>query len=269
MASRRRNRPSQSNRVTCLGTGDGFPCADRHHSSYLYEVAGSTVLIDCGESVTRSLKARGFDWNRLDAIMLSHTHADHVGGVFMLLQGLWLERRSRPLTVYLPAHAIAPLRRMLRHGYLFPELLGFEVEFSPLRAGRAMAVGRLKVTPFPTSHLTGLRRAFHRRYRVGFEAFSFLLAGAGRRIVHSGDLGAPRDLRPLLDEPVDLLICELAHFEPTELFDTLRGCSIRRAAFIHLAREVRQRLASVRQLARRSLSRTRCHFPDDGDELPL
>jgi ribonuclease Z len=232
-------------------------------------MAGATVLIDCGESVTRSLKALGFDWNRLDAILLTHTHADHVGGLPMLLQGLWLERRSRPLTVYLPGHAIPPLRRMLRHGYLFPELLGFEVRFSTLPARRTIEVGDLKATPFPTSHLAGLQRAFRGRYRVGFDAFCFLLEGAGKRVVHSGDLGAPGDLLPLLEEPVDLLVCELAHFEPRELFATLRGHSIRQAAFIHLARKIRQKLASVRQLARRDLSETRCHFPGDGVRLLL
>ena len=29
-------------------------------------------------------------------------HADHIGGFFMLMQALWLERRRKPLPVYLP-----------------------------------------------------------------------------------------------------------------------------------------------------------------------
>lgn len=258
-----------THRVHCLGTGDGWPCADRHHSSYLYELAGACGLIDCGESVCRSLAARKFDWNRLDAIVLSHTHADHLGGLFMLLQGLWLEGRTRALTIHLPGHAIDPLRRMLRHGYLFDELLRFKLRFVPLRAARSFKIGGVKLTPFATSHLDGLRRRFPTKSRVRFEAFSFLLEGGGRRIVHSADIGAPADLLPLLREPVDLLVCELAHFEPDELFTCLREHTIQQAAFVHIARRLRRRLAAVRRLAQRILPGVACVFPEDGEVLKV
>lgn len=256
-------------RVHCLGTGDGWPCADRHHSSYLYELAGTCVLIDCGESVCRSLAARKFDWNRLDAIVLSHTHADHLGGLFMLLQGLWLGGRTRALTLHLPGHAIEPLQRMLRHGYLFEELLRFKLRFVPLRAGRSFKIGAVKLTPFPTSHLDGLRRRFPAQGRVRFEAFSFRLECAGRRIVHSADIGAPADLLPLLREPVELLVCELAHFEPDELFTCLREHTMRQAAFVHLARRLRARLSQVKRRAQKSLPGVACVFPEDGDVLTV
>lgn len=265
---KRSSQPS-ANKVICLGTGDGWPCADRNHSSYLYELAGARVLIDCGESVARSLTARKFDWNLLDAIVLSHTHADHIGGLFMLLQGLWLEGRSRDLKLYLPGHVIGPLQQMLLHGYLFEELFGFKLQCVALQAGHPIKIGALKVTPFSTSHLDGLRMAFHKKYRVGFDAYGFVLEGAGRRIVHSADLGVPEDLLPLLQKPVDLLICELAHFMPGDLFTTLRGHAIKRAAFIHIARNLRQRLASVKRLAAQRLPDLPCVFPKDGDSLQL
>lgn len=267
MPSRKTSR--SSGKVHCLGTGDGWPCADRNHSSYLYELAGTRLLVDCGESVARSLAARKLDGNALTGIVLSHTHADHIGGLPMLLQGLWLEGRSRDLTIRLPGPVIESLRAMLRHGYLFDELFGFKLQFEALRAGQRFRVGALKVTPFPTSHLDGFRRTFRKKYRVGFDAFSFLIEGAGRRIVHSADLGAPEDLLPLLRKPVDLLVCELAHFMPGDLFTTLRGFAIKRAAFVHLARSVRQRLAQVKKQAARRLSGVACSFPGDGDVLKL
>lgn len=264
-------RPSKrpAGKVICLGTGDGWPCADRNHSSYLYELAGTSLLIDCGESVVRSLTARRYDWNRLDAIVLSHAHADHIGGLPMLLQALWLEGRTRPMRIHLPGALIAPLRTMLRHGYLFDELFRFRLSFVPLGTRQRFRVGGLHITPHPTSHLDGFRRVFKRKHRVGFEAFSFLIESNGRRIVHSADLGSPADLLPLLAAPADLVVSELAHFEPDALFATLSGRTIKRLAFIHLARAVRSRLATVKRLARRSLPETSCCFPDDGDEIAL
>lgn len=258
-----------THRVHCLGTGDGWPCAERHHSSYLFELAGACALIDCGESVCRSLAARKFDWHRLDAIVLSHTHADHLGGLFMLLQGLWLEGRTRALTLHLPGHAIEPLQRMLRHGYLFDELLRFKLRFVPLRAERSFKIGGVKFTPFPTSHLDRLRRKFPKVGPVRFEAFSFLLESAGRRIVHSADLGAPADLLPLLRKPVDLLVCELAHFEADELFACLRDHTIRQVAFVHVARRFRARLSKVKRHAKKSLPGVVCVFPEDGEVLTV
>ncbi|MBI1178204.1 MBL fold metallo-hydrolase [bacterium] len=253
--------------VHCLGTGDGWPCADRNHSSYLYELAGTLLLIDCGESVTRSLTARKFDWNALDGIVLSHTHADHLGGLAMLLQGMWLEGRSRDLTIHLPGHVIKPLRNLLHHGYLFDELFGFQLKFQPLPVGKSFTVGKVRLTPHPTSHLDGFRRAFQKKYRVGFDAYCFVIEGAGKRVVHSADLGAPQDLLPVLTKPVDLLVCELAHFTPADLFATLGGHAIKQAAFIHLARNVRARLTSVKRMAARRLPDIPCRFPNDGDVL--
>ncbi len=255
--------------MVCLGTGDGWPCPDRNHSSYLYELADARVLIDCGESVSRTLAARRFDWDRLDAVVLSHTHADHFGGLLMLLQGLWLEGRKRELRILLPSHATNLLRQMLLHAYLFNELFGFKLRIEALHAGHVERIGRLRLTPFATTHLDGLRMAFHNKYRVGFEAFGFVIEGAGRRIVHSADLGSPEDLLPLLTKRVDLLVCELAHFLPTELFTILRGHPIKRMAFIHLARSLRQRLSPVKRLAAQKLPAVACAFPKDGDVLPL
>jgi len=262
-----RNSKSRPGKVLCLGTGDGWPCPDRNHSSYLYELADACLLIDCGESVSRSLAARKFDWNRLDAIALSHTHADHVGGLLMLLQGLWLEGRSRDLKILLPAQAIKPLRQWLHQAYLFDELFGFKIHFTALQAGEAVQIGNARLTAFSTTHLDGFRRAFQSKYRVGFDAFGFVLEGAGRRLLHSADLGAPEDLFPLLTKPLDLLICELAHFQPAELFTILRGHQIERAAFVHLTRRLRQRLAPVKRLAKQQLRGIKCVFPNDGEWL--
>jgi len=262
-----RNSKSRPGKVLCLGTGDGWPCADRNHSSYLYELAGACLLIDCGESVSRSLAARRFDWNRPDAIVLSHTHADHIGGLLMLLQGLWLEGRTRRLRVFLPHHAIAPLQGLLNHAYLFAELFQFSLEFVPLKVGQPIRIGRLKVTPFATSHLDRLRRQFQGRPRVKFEAFGFVLEGARRRVIHSADLGVPADLTPWLQMRTDLLMCELAHFSPAELFTSLRGRPIRRLALIHLPKRLRQRLAPLARLAAKQLPGVKRVFPSDGHEL--
>src|SRR5215467_7475831 len=130
--------------VICFGTGDGAPCEDRNHASFLYRLGKTNILIDCGESVDRSYKASGLSYDAIDAIFLSHLHSDHVGGFFMLMQGLWLEKRRKDLPVYLPGDAIPPLRQMLRTVFIFEELLQFRLRLLPLRARTPESVSSVR-----------------------------------------------------------------------------------------------------------------------------
>ena len=108
--------------LQALGTGDGWASDHRGHSAFLFRMAGSTLLMDCGEPVGRSLRAAGVQPDDLDGIILSHLHCDHVGGFFMLMQGFWLDQRTRDLTVHMPEEGREPVRRMLDAAYIFDEL---------------------------------------------------------------------------------------------------------------------------------------------------
>lgn len=255
--------------VTFFGVGDGWPCADRNHSATLYRLGGTTLLLDCGEPLSRSYAASGLSYDAVDHMLLSHMHADHVGGFQMFMQALWLRGRTKPLTIHLPGEGLVPLRRMLRVGYLFDKLLGFRLSFRTLAARRRFKLGRISVTAHPTGHLAGLRQAFAAHHRQPFEAFSFVLETGQRRIVHSADLGGPADLEPLLRKPVDLLVCELAHFAPADIFRFLRERSVRRVAFTHLSDSLWRRRAAVLKQAKKALPGTKVGIPRDLEGMRL
>src|SRR6266700_3274297 len=168
--------------VTCFGTGDGWPCADRNHAAFLYRLGKTCILIDCGEAIDRSYKTSGLSYDLIDALIISHLHSDHFGGLFMLLQGCWLEGRTKPLPIYLPAGAIKPLRAMLNAAFLFDEALDFRLELRPIQTAKPFAVGDISVTAFPTSHLAHTRARFGRKYSSDFSAYCFLLEEGRRRV---------------------------------------------------------------------------------------
>ena len=254
--------------VKCFGTGDGWPCADRNHASFLYRFAKTSVLIDCGESIDGNYKRSGLSYDLFDAIFLSHLHADHFGGFFMLMQGCWLEKRRKDLPIYLPAGAIRPLREMLKAGLMFEELLPYRLNLLPLEAQQPRPVGNVRVTPFHTSHLNGFQRRFHKKYRsTDFNAYCFLLECGRIRVGHSADLGSPNDLEPLLSKPLDLLVCEIGHFSPEQLFGYLAGRNIKRAVFMHLARPFRENFTRTRRLAAKMLPHIPHSFASDLDEV--
>jgi ribonuclease BN (tRNA processing enzyme) len=251
--------------VTCLGVGDGWTCADRNHAAFLYRFGRQTLLVDSGEPVDGSLKAAGVAHQSLDAILFSHLHSDHVGGFFMLVQGLWLNRRTRDLPVYLPGGGIRPVRALLNTVLLFPELMQFRLKFNAWKANRSISVGTVRVTPFATTHLAALKERFGKRYAVDYSAFGFLFESGRQRIVHSGDLGRVEDLEPMLAKPVDLLVCELSHLAPETLFDYLRGRKIGNLVCVHLSDEQWRRKARVRRLARRLLPGIAVSIARDGE----
>jgi ribonuclease Z len=255
--------------VICFGTGDGAPCEDRNHASFLYQLGRTAILVDCGESVDRSYKASGLSYDAIDAILLSHLHSDHVGGFFMFMQGMWLEGRRKPLKVYLPGKAIKPLRQMLDTVFLFDEVLPFRLKLMALEAEKAVKIRDVRITPFRTTHLERTRGQFGKKYRADFSAYCFLVEPRGMRIGHSADLGRPEDLEPVLAEPVDLLVCELSHFTPNEIFAYLRKRKIKQVAFVHIGRAYRRNIVGLRRMAKEKLGAVRCVFPDDGDELSL
>lgn len=255
--------------LTCLGTADGWPCADRAHAAFLYQFGSATLLVDCGEPAGRAYKASGLDYDRLDGIFLSHLHFDHIGGLFMLVQGLWLEGRTRPMPIHLPAEGIEPIRKMLETAYLFPDLLPFPLRFTGLSPDSPVTANGVRVTAFPTTHLDRLRRRFQARHPRPFAAFCFLLEGHGLRVAHSADLGCVEDLAPLLAQPVDLLVCELAHFELEDLTRFLCQRSVGRVVFVHLSRTLREDDASTRARLAAGLGQIPFVIARDGERMTL
>jgi ribonuclease BN (tRNA processing enzyme) len=253
--------------LTCFGVGDGWSCSDRNHAAFRYHFGRTSILMDCGEPVDGRLKASGAGPETLDGIFISHLHADHVGGLFMLLQGLWLQGRRRDLPVYLPGNAIRPLRAMLKAMFLFDELFKFRLQFKPLKAGNPVTIHDVRVTPFRTTHLDGLRSRFRKKYPGDFAAHCFLLESGGRRTGHSADLGCPEDLDPLLEKPLDLLVCEIAHFSPSKIFRHLRGRRIQRVVFVHLGQVHWENLERTRRLAAKMLADIPHRFARDGDVI--
>jgi ribonuclease BN (tRNA processing enzyme) len=253
-------------RVKCFGTADGRPSADRNHSAFLYRFGSTQLLIDCGEGISRSYKASGLSYDAMDAIFLSHMHADHMGGFFMLLQSLWLEKRRKELPVYMPASAIVPLKQLLETAMIYESLLQFHMQMLPLKEGVTNTIRNARVTPFATSHLDGLSRKF---LRSGAKpsAYCFLLEHKKLRIGHSADLGSPQDLDPLFNKPLDLLVCELAHFAPEEILEYLKDKPVNRLAFVHVAEGYRKDISAIAKLAQDIIPRVEVLFPRDGEEI--
>src|SRR6187551_1942989 len=87
-------------RLTIVGCGDAFGSGGRSNTCFLLETAKVTLAIDFGASAFPALKRQGIDPNKIDAIVLSHLHGDHFGGLpFFMLDAQFLARRETPFLI--------------------------------------------------------------------------------------------------------------------------------------------------------------------------
>jgi ribonuclease BN (tRNA processing enzyme) len=116
-------------RLTVVGSGDAFGSGGRGNTCFFLETAKAALLVDCGASALPALKARALEPNRIDAIVLSHLHGDHFGGLpFLLLDGQFLSRRQKPLLIAGPPGTRARLDATLEA--FFPKSSGSRWRFA-------------------------------------------------------------------------------------------------------------------------------------------
>ena len=85
--------------VRFVGSGDSFGSGGRFQTCILVDGPGSRVAIDFGTSSLIALAQQGIAHNSIDAILISHLHGDHCGGVpFLLIDAMLAAKRDRPLT---------------------------------------------------------------------------------------------------------------------------------------------------------------------------
>jgi ribonuclease Z len=85
-----------------LGCGGMQPLPYRHLTSVLLRRDGDLFLFDGGEGTQVSLKRLNLRWKKIDAIFVSHTHADHVTGLPGILMLSSQVDRTEPLYIYGP-----------------------------------------------------------------------------------------------------------------------------------------------------------------------
>jgi len=189
-------------RLTFLGSGDAFGSGGRLQTCMLVESDGRRWLLDCGATSLVALRRAGIDPATIDAILISHLHGDHFGGVpFVLLDGQF-RRGVRPLVVAGPAGVEARVAAALEA--LFPGATRVErrfvTTFVEWKAREAAEIAGVRVVPYPVVHPSGA------------PPFALRLHAGGRTLVYSGDTEWT-DVLVEAARGADLFVCEAYAFE--------------------------------------------------------
>jgi ribonuclease Z len=136
---------------TFLGTSASVPSADRNHPGLLVEAADQRILIDCGEGTQRQLLRSGAGFRRLDRLLLTHAHFDHVLGIPGLFSTLRLRQSTDPMTIHGSPSTLDVVARMLA-GLWGEGRAPIPLELVPLAPGPVLECAGFAIGCFPVRH---------------------------------------------------------------------------------------------------------------------
>ncbi|MBZ0273939.1 ribonuclease Z [bacterium] len=215
-------------RVTFLGVGSWFPEADKAGPATLVESAGGALLVDCGEGAVRRLVGANVPIERVDAILVTHTHPDHVAGLLPFFFALRVTKmRTAPMTIAGPPGIAGLVALLPKFGD--PDLLDEipALDIRELAPNLAVDIAGCRVTPHAVSHRD--------------PTFGYRIESGGAVIAFSADTG-PCDALIELARDADLFICEAGttgaypmHLTPEQAGEAAAAANAKRVRLTHLA----------------------------------
>ena len=143
----------ESLRLTVLGANAAQPSHGKFTSSVHLSYGSKQLLIDCGEGIQTQFRPNGLSYAKLDAVLISHLHGDHVLGLPGLLSSLALQGRKKPLILCGPPDLEPFLLSVARYTQLHQS---FELTFiSPSISEPTLdvlSIGSLRVSTLPLKH---------------------------------------------------------------------------------------------------------------------
>lgn len=215
-----------------------MPSASRFCSSFLLETEKGKYLFDAGEGVSFSLLRNKIDFNEINYIFITHSHIDHLGGLFLLIQMMHLTQRKSPLEIYLPEEAISGVENFLRTLYLFKEKLSLRLSLHAIKPKFVFKDEEMDVTAHLNSHLSGNEEVI-REYNFPnqMQSFCFVVGLQQKKIVYSGDIESSKDLAGIIFD-ADLLITECMHPRLEKLLSLITESKVKSAVFTHIPTEL-------------------------------
>jgi ribonuclease BN (tRNA processing enzyme) len=240
-------------RLTVLGGSAAWPNPGQGCSSYLVRAGSANILLDCGPDTLLELR-RHVALDSLDAIVISHCHADHILDLVTLRYALvyGAEKPATPVPLWLPPDGASILREL-------GDVLGAQGETAGSFWDTAFVLGQYD--PEGTLELAGCRisfaatQHFTRCFAIRLETHD------GSTIVYGADtgridslIGFARGAHLLVAEATadshgDLPVEERGHLTPEDAGEWAERAGVPRLVVTHLWHErptevVVQRVAS-------------------------
>jgi ribonuclease BN (tRNA processing enzyme) len=235
-------------RLTVLGKSPSWQDAGGACSGYLIEEEGTSVLVDCGNGVFGKLRQK-IDYVDLDAVVISHLHADHFLDLVPYSYALTYAPRQQPVPVdrwpgtdcpacpelHVPPGAKQVFRRVVG-SWGNEDLIENAFELREYDPSKGVEIGPIRIAFQPVPHFT--------------ETFAMSISstnGSGR-IVYGAD-SSPTEALAEFAREADLILLEATlprpertgvrgHLTPEEAGGHAKSAAAKRLLLVHISDEL-------------------------------
>jgi ribonuclease BN (tRNA processing enzyme) len=222
--------------ITVLGCGEAFD--ERYpNTSVLVRSEQATFLLDCGYSVPPQVWRHLTDPNQIDAVYISHGHADHYFGLPALLGRFWEDGRTKRLVILTQSALLEPIRGLMEAGYRqLAARFQYEIEYRSAEPGRTLELCGSRFDFAPTEH--------------SVTNYALRIRNGGT-FCYSGDGMFTKESMALF-KSADLVVHEAYWFEASHVHADIDGLiamadqqSVGRLALVHVQRTLRRDPARI------------------------
>jgi ribonuclease BN (tRNA processing enzyme) len=234
-----------------LGSGDAFGSGGRFNTCFYVRDRLGAFLVDCGASSMVAIRKFRIDPNTIRAILITHLHGDHFGGLpFFILDAQLVSLRTTPLIIAGPPGLRDRLMAAMEN--FFPGSTkaerSFAVDVRELEPRVAHNIDGIAITPYVVKHACGA------------PPFALRLTVDGKVLCYSGDTEWVESLREAA-QGADVFVAESYfydkqvkfHLDFATLARHLPGLGAKRVVLTHMSTDMLARAGE-----------TGCEVADDG-----
>ena len=134
--------------IILLGTAGKVPLPKRNLSSAMLSYNGGNLLIDCGEGTQMAIRKNNKKAKAIDAICITHFHADHTSGLTGVLLAIANAGREKELAILGPAG----IDKIINAALVVIPKLPFQIKTVEVKSGKNYHVGGFRLQPFYADH---------------------------------------------------------------------------------------------------------------------
>lgn len=185
---------------------------------------GETLLIDSGPDLR--LQALRENISRVDAVLYTHAHADHLNGIDDLRNFCYLQKQAIP--IFANETTLSTIQQRFAYAFMPPGQHWNRPVLTAHTAEQEFAIGNTRITPIPVMH--------GRQQILGYKI---------NNVAYVTDVSSISEESMCLLEGLDLLLLDCLHYTPhnthfhlEKSIEAAQALRARRTYFIHMTHQM-------------------------------
>lgn len=247
-------------KIHFLGVGEAFD--EKEPNTSILIKGQLNILLDCGYSAVANFWKNYPHSSFLDAIYISHTHADHYFGLPSLLLRMSEEKRKKEVKIICQKEDVKRIADSFRLAYrgAVPDKLSFKIKFIPIDKETVLKINLTTLKFAQTSHAVP-----NLAIRIEEDGKSICYSGDGKFTQESARLFQKTNF--LIHEGYLLKGDNPYHGNMIGVIKMATERKVKNLALVHINRQIRKKLAAIkRKLQNKDINLL---FPDQGSSFTI